>query len=90
MNYDISDNHERSRLIKILQHFGLHRIQKSAFLGNLKGHKRIDLGDAVQYHLSGPKDSIYIIPICDKCKDLTMIFSAERRVLEEPEEFKII
>lgn len=88
--YDISDNHERSRLIKRLQHFGLHRIQKSAFLGNLDSHKRIDLGDVVQNHLSGPKDSIYIIPICDKCKDLTRIFSAEERVLEEYNKFKIL
>ncbi len=88
--YDISDNHERSRLIKKLQHFGLHRIQKSAFLGNLKSQKRIELGDVIQYHLSGPKDSIYIIPICDKCKDMTRIFSAEKRVLEESDEFKIL
>lgn len=88
--YDISDNHERFQLIKVLQHFGLYRIQKSAFLGDLNKKSRIELETKVKNHLSGSKDSIYIVPICDKCKDLTSIFSKEKRVLEDHENFKII
>jgi CRISPR-associated protein Cas2 len=88
--YDISDNNERNQQIKTLQHYGLHRIQKSAFLGNLDQKKRSQLENNMQIHFSGPKDSIYIIPICDKCKDLTRIFSEEERVLEDRDQFKII
>lgn len=88
--YDISDNQERNHLIKNLQHYGLHRIQKSAFLGILDKKKRLELENNMLTHLSGPKDSIYIIPICDKCKESTNIFSENYRVLEDSEEFKIV
>ena len=40
--YDISDNTSRSNLIKQLQHFGLHRIQKSVFIGYLDLESRLD------------------------------------------------
>lgn len=88
--YDISDNHERSQIIKILQHYGLHRIQKSAFLGDLDSLARNELGSAVKEYLSGSKDSMYLVPICDKCKGLTKIFSEEERVLEDEKNYRII
>lgn len=88
--YDISDNTERNHLIKKLQHYGLHRIQKSAFLGELDSIKRTELEKAVEDHLSGPKDSIYLVPICDKCRNLTTIFSEDVRVLEDDKQYKII
>lgn len=88
--YDISNNHERNQLIKTLQHYGLHRIQKSAFLGNLDKNRRSKLENNLPPHISSSDDSIYIVPICDKCKELTRIFSEEKKVLEEMEDYKII
>ena len=34
--YDITDDRNRSRLIKIAQKHGLYRVQKSVFLGNIE------------------------------------------------------
>ncbi|MEG3224837.1 MAG: CRISPR-associated endonuclease Cas2 [Methanobacteriales archaeon Met13] len=88
--YDISDNLERNHLIQALQHYGLHRIQKSAFLGNLNNFKRAELEEKVTEHLSGPKNSIYIVPICDKCRELTTIVSEEDIMLEDAKNYQIL
>jgi CRISPR-associated protein Cas2 len=88
--YDISDNKDRNNLIKKLQHYGLHRIQKSAFLGDINCSKRTELEGKVAEDLSGPKDSIYFVPICDKCRGLTNIFSEDDRILVDEKNYKII
>lgn len=88
--YDISDTHDRNLIIKTLRHFGLHRIQKSAFLGELSAENRKELEDDFESFFLGPKDSIIIIPICDKCKDLTHIFAQGELELENPHNFKIV
>lgn len=88
--YDISDNKDRNNLIKKLQHYGLHRIQKSAFLGNVSHSKRTELEEKVEENVSGPKDSIYFVPICHKCRGLTTIFSEDSRVLVDERNYRII
>lgn len=87
--YDISDNSERSHLIKTLQHYGLHRIQKSAFLGDLDSQSRDELEKNVERYISS-QDSIYLVPICDKCKEITTIFSEEEMVLEDSKHYRIV
>ena len=62
--YDISDNTSRSNLIKQLQHFGLHRIQKSVFIGYLDLESRLDLSENFELYLSSDKDS---------CKDSILL-----------------
>lgn len=88
--YDISDNNTRNNLIKCLQHYGLHRIQKSAFLGNLSHIQREKLEEKLNSFISGEKDSIYVIPICDRCQELTKIFSKEEILLENHDNFRIL
>lgn len=88
--YDISDNIQRNHLIKMLQHHGLHRIQKSAFLGNLNSQRRDELEESVEEYISGPKDSIYLIPICEKCQNRTTIFSVDERFLEDVKHYRIV
>lgn len=88
--YDISCNLERNHLIKRLQHYGLHRIQKSAFLGDLDSQKREELEKDLDGYASGSQDSVYIIPICEKCKSLVRIFSSKHKFLEDIHNYRII
>lgn len=88
--YDISDNHTRNEIIKKLRHFGLHRIQKSAFIGNLKNNERNELENEFEEFISGFKDSIYVVPVCSECRRLTKIYSVEDRNLEDTSNFKIV
>lgn len=71
--YDISDNTSRSNLIKQLQHFGLHRIQKSVFIGYLDLESRLDLSENFELYLSSDKDSVILFPFCESCKDSILL-----------------
>ena len=75
VSYDISENKDRTNLIKKLRHFGLHRIQKSFFAGELNLNERMDLLDELEIFLSSEKDSIIMLPVCENCKESINIFS---------------
>ena len=71
--YDISDNTSRSYLIKKLQYYGLKRLQKSVFIGNLESNERLDLAEDVETYLSSDTDSIVILPMCESCKSSILL-----------------
>ena len=64
--YDITDDSLRSKVAEILKDQGLRRIQKSAFIGELKGEERKDLEKVLcKVKLKG-NDRIDVFPICDR------------------------
>lgn len=88
--YDISDNKVRNHLINLLRHFGLYRVQKSFFAGNLNLTERINLADELEIFLSSSKDSIILFSLCEGCKSSINIFSQRNISLPEESEFKFI
>ena len=88
--YDISENKSRNGLIKKLQHFGLHRIQKSLFAGDLNLEERFDLNEDLDMYLSSEKDSIIVIPVCESCKSSIIQFSDMPVTLPEEKDFEFI
>lgn len=73
--YDISDDKKRTRLSRKLLSYSLTRIQYSAFKGELNSHDRFVLQKELAKFLSSETDSIYIIPLCEKCFSLVYILS---------------
>lgn len=67
--YDISDNKSRTDLIKLLQHHGLYRMQKSVFIGYLELESILDLSEEFEKFLSSDKDSIVLFPLCKSCRE---------------------
>ena len=65
--YDISDNSSRSYLIKRLQHYGPHRLQKSVFIGHLDSESILELSDEFINFISSDNDSIILFPFCKNC-----------------------
>jgi len=62
--YDISDDGSRARLAKLLEKFGLQRVQYSAFRGELNPNDReVD------------RDCIFIIPLCQRCSSTAIVIS---------------
>ena len=90
VSYDISENKDRTNLIKKLRHFGLQRIQKSFFAGELNLNERMDLLDELEIFLSSEKDSIIMLPVCENCKESINIFSDSEICLPEETEFEFI
>ena len=88
--YDISENKSRNDLIKRLRHFGLYRIQKSLFAGNLTLDERFDLNKDMDMYLSSEKDNIMVISICEACKTSFIQFSETPISLPEKKDFKFV
>ncbi|RLI77790.1 CRISPR-associated endonuclease Cas2 [Archaeoglobales archaeon] len=61
--YDISDDRIRKRISDICKRFGLNRIQKSAFLGNITSSRRKELVRKLKRNLRG-EGNIQVFVIC--------------------------
>ena len=64
--YDISENKIRNRVVKICKKYGLFRVQKSAFLGDLNNNQwdslAIECDEVIE-----DTDSVYVFPMCESC-----------------------
>jgi CRISPR-associated protein Cas2 len=69
--YDISDNCIRTRTSETCKDYGLSRIQKSAFFGDIKPEALKDLSqdieDILDRDAGSEEDSVLIIPSCRAC-----------------------
>lgn len=61
--YDISDNVKRLRVSKLLQRWGLTRIQRSAFTGVLAPSRVKDLEREIRRHVNLETDVVHIVPL---------------------------
>ena len=64
--YDISDDRIRGRIARICKGYGLYRVQKSAFLGDLNKNE-LDAIALECEELIEESDSIFVFPLCDDC-----------------------
>lgn len=64
--YDISDDGIRGKVAKICKNYGLYRVQKSAFLGNLNRNETesvaLECEDIIE-----EDDSVFVFPMCEDC-----------------------
>ncbi|MDI9611035.1 MAG: CRISPR-associated endonuclease Cas2 [Archaeoglobaceae archaeon] len=73
--YDIVDDANRTRLSKLLEKFGLSRVQYSAFRGELNPNDRSALARQVVKFIKDEKDSIFIIPLCQRCASMAIVIT---------------
>lgn len=64
--YDISDDAKRLRVAKLLQRWGLSRIQRSAFTGTMIPSRIRDLERAVRSHVDEETDVVHIVPLQER------------------------
>lgn len=73
--YDISDNRIRSLVAKLCKNYGLFRVQKSAFLGDLNRNESDSLALECEAAID-ESDSVYVFPMCDDCFDKIKLIGA--------------
>lgn len=73
--YDISDDANRTRLVKLLERYGLERVQYSAFRGELNPNDRETLSRQVKKFVKDEHDCIFIIPLCKRCVETAVVIS---------------
>ena len=73
--YDISKDYSRTKLSKLLERFGLARVQYSAFRGELNPNDRDVLARRVKKFIEDERDCIFIIPLCMRCASTAIVIS---------------
>ncbi|MBF4806412.1 MAG: CRISPR-associated endonuclease Cas2 [Pseudoleptotrichia goodfellowii] len=64
--YDITDNKIRNNIVKTAKEYGLYRVQKSVFLGNVNKNKLDEIILESKKIINEKEDSVYIFPMCEK------------------------
>ena len=73
--YDISDNRIRSLVAKLCKNYGLFRVQKSAFLGDLNRNESDSLALECEAAIE-ESDSVYVFSMCEDCFDKIKLIRA--------------
>lgn len=63
--YDITANKVRSKVAQACKNYGLYRVQKSVFLGDLNKNQTDELALKCKDLIDLDEDSLYIYPMCD-------------------------
>lgn len=63
--YDIVKDKTRTSLARVCKQYGLYRVQKSAFLGNLNKNEIDELSIKSKDLINEEEDSVYIFPMCE-------------------------
>lgn len=65
--YDIAENNVRSKVAKICKAYGLYRVQKSVFLGELNTNDLDSIALEAEGLIDTDIDSVYVFPMCNDC-----------------------
>ena len=64
MVYDITKDRTRTKIAKRCLNFGLYRVQKSVFLGDIEGNRVEEILLASREMMDPATDSVYVFPMC--------------------------
>jgi len=86
--YDIKANNVRSKIAGICKNYGMKRVQKSAFLGEITRNK-IEMLSIETNKIIGRDDCIFVIPSCNSCFNGKMISGKFDEVSLRPRDFLV-
>ena len=64
--YDITKDKIRNKVAKTCKGYGLYRVQKSVFLGDINRNQLDELALKSEELIEEETDSVYIFPMCDE------------------------
>lgn len=78
ISYDIQEDALRVKIAKTLIQYGLHRIQYSVFMGEIKDSALAKIEQALKAHAAGkqwaPGDSVMVLPLHQYSEDYVQFF----------------
>ncbi|WP_406536850.1 CRISPR-associated endonuclease Cas2 [Methanobrevibacter sp.] len=66
VNFDCKFKGNQKNIEKVLQHFGLRKVQDTLYVGELENNEREQLQNNIN-EIIRPNDSLLIFPICQNC-----------------------
>ncbi len=71
--YDISDDKRRNRIAKQCKEYGLYRIQKSVFLGDMPSQCADEIAEFSADLIDPETDAVFILPCCQEDFDKRIV-----------------
>ena len=62
--YDVSEDKRRNRIAKTCKEYGLYRIQKSVFLGDIPSQRADEIAEFSADLIDEKTDAVFILPCC--------------------------
>jgi CRISPR-associated protein Cas2 len=72
--YDITKDRTRTKIAKRCLDFGLYRVQKSVFLGDIEGNRVEEIILFSKELMNVETDSVYVFPMCREDFEKTRLF----------------
>lgn len=88
--YDISNMKTRNKIVMKCKNYGLVRVQKSIFIGDLTKNKAEMLALEIQAFTREDSDKVFILPLCNSCFDGKQIIGIIEEDKIKPRDFIII
>jgi CRISPR-associated protein Cas2 len=83
VTYDVPDDRLRAKIASRLFGYGLKRLQKSVFIGELSRNKAEMLALELEDLVGGEPADIRIFPVCEKCFESHIIVCELHEIEEE-------
>ncbi|MBS7288763.1 MAG: CRISPR-associated endonuclease Cas2 [Candidatus Freyarchaeota archaeon] len=81
--YDVTDDRLRGLVAETLKDYGLHRVQYSAFVGNLTRSKLNSLIVDLEKLFDGSNENVQIYPLCEVCFRGRRIIGRKRHMVDD-------
>ncbi len=83
VTYDVPDDRLRAKIAARLFGYGLMRLQKSVFIGEMSRNKAEMLALELEDMVGGEPADIRIFPVCERCFEAHMVVCELYNVAEE-------
>jgi CRISPR-associated protein Cas2 len=75
--YDVEKTKDRNKVIKVLEYYGLKRIQYSVFMGSLTETRLHQMNTRIKREFTKPSIKILVIEVCNACMERALLVHEE-------------
>ncbi|MDX8551916.1 CRISPR-associated endonuclease Cas2 [Methanospirillum sp. J.3.6.1-F.2.7.3] len=75
--YDVEKTKDRNKVIKVLEYYGLKRIQYSVFMGSLTDTRLHQMNTRIKREFTKPSIKILVIEVCNACMERALLVHEE-------------
>ena len=75
--YDVEKTKDRNKVIKVLENYGLTRVQYSVFMGSLTETRLLQMNVRLKRDFKKPSIRIMVIEVCKACMERALLVHEE-------------
>ncbi len=75
--YDVEKTKDRNKVIKVLEYYGLKRVQYSVFMGTIPETRLSQMNARIKREFTKPSIKILVIEVCNACMERALLVHEE-------------